>query len=177
MLELIKIDKKDESSINYIENIIKNNFDENEYRDSYELYNYSLKKDEFIAFYIKYNNEVVGIINTWNLGECIYVEHFVIEKEYRNKSLGSKSLELLKNTFNKNIILEVNVENTDVDKKRITFYKKNGFKILDIKYYQEAYSDNKNKIEMYLMSTKEFEKKLLDNVVKKLKKLVYKIGD
>lgn len=181
MLELVKIDKKDKKILEYAENIIKQSFEEDEYRDFADFYNYSLNREEFIVYVIKNNDVNIGILNIWDLKKCLFIEHFAIEKKYRSKSYGSQAINIINNNFKKDIFLEVNLPSNDENKKRIKFYEKNNYKIINIKYYQEAYNKNKKRIEMNLMlrevnsKNKETSDKYYNDIVKDIKKIIYRI--
>lgn len=175
MLELVKVNKNDHNSLFYVEKIIKDYFDENEYRDFPDFYSYSLNRDEFSVHLIKNKGQNIGILNTWEFENCIYIEHFAIEKSFRSRSFGSQVLKYLISTAKKDILLEVELPHNKINEKRIMFYKANNFELLDLKYYQEPLGINKNRVEMHLMIHRKTDKNIgMQDLIKKLKEVVYR---
>lgn len=64
-------------------------------------------KDEEYHFDLIYDNDsFVGIVLYWETSNYIYIEHFCVEPNMRNKKYGEKALELLKEK-KKTVILEI----------------------------------------------------------------------
>ncbi len=72
------------------------------------------------------DGDFVGEVLYWERGDYIYIEHFCILPECRNRKLGAKTLELLKQT-GKRVILEIDPPTTDIAIRRKGFYERNGF--------------------------------------------------
>lgn len=74
----------------------------------------------------------VGICVYKDFGECIFVAYLAVEQPLRDRGIGGKILEYLKN-FNKPIALNVECKNNaSIDGlQRIKFYSKNNFKLHD----------------------------------------------
>ena len=53
------------------------------------------------------SEDMVGIMLYWETEIFIYIEHFCISPEMRNKQLGQKALEYLASQTDKKIILEI----------------------------------------------------------------------
>ncbi len=80
----------------------------------------------------------------------------------RNGAYGSRTVELIKSTYNKPVILESEHGVTDIQKRRLGFYERLGFKINDYDYIQPSYHGGEGvplKILSYpaLLSKTEFE--------------------
>ncbi len=72
------------------------------------------------------DNEWVGLILCWENDSFIYVEHFCILPEKRNKKYGQKALEKL-GEKGKCVILEIDPPKDDVSIRRKHFYERCGF--------------------------------------------------
>ncbi len=109
------------------------------YEKARELYNISfpsherredtsqeeILKDERYHFdTILDGEEFVGEVLYWDIGGFLYIEHFCILPEMRNKHYGSKALEMLRGT---GLILEIDPPVTEIAKRRCGFYKRCGF--------------------------------------------------
>lgn len=105
---------------------------------------------------IQKNNSVLGIITLWDFTSFLYIEHFAIKKEFQNNGFGKQILEKISKNFLKPIILEIEIPNNDLSKRRLQFYKRNGFDEYPEKYIQPSYRNDNCRIEMILMHKKEF---------------------
>lgn len=115
-------------------NVYNQAFPENERRPLFLRKYCSLKK--CVVFD---DNLFVGLCVFKDFGEYIYVAFLAVEKCLRNRGIGSKILQYLK-TFNKSIVL--NVERMDYSNpntlRRISFYKKNNFKLDELVFDWEG---------------------------------------
>lgn len=85
-------------------------------------------------------NEFVGMILCWETDAFIYVEHFCILPEKRNKNYGQRALELLNNR-GKTVILEIDPPLDDISIRRKAFYERvnyraNGFEHIHPPYHR-----------------------------------------
>lgn len=113
-----------------------------------------------------------GYLIVWKLSECLFLEHFEVFPQFRGQNIGSKVLAELRNIYSI-IILESEPDFlNEIAKKRIDFYKKNGFKILDKNYIQPAYSSEKESINLFLMSNVSSIQNL-DLIIKEIHRVVY----
>lgn len=85
------------------------------------------------------NEAVVGFIALWDFPEFIFIEHIAIDEDKRAGGYGSKTIELLKETYKKPVILEAEAPETEQQIKRIRFYDRLGFKINSYDYEQPSY--------------------------------------
>ena len=84
------------------------------------------------------NNKLVGFIHISKLYEVMDIINIVVDKEYRNKGIGTKLLNYIVDNYKdiNSIMLEVNENNNNA----IDFYKKNDFKIINTRknYYKDG---------------------------------------
>lgn len=91
-----------------------------------------ISNDNIFGYYL--DNKLVGFIIINKCYEVIDLLYIVVDKLYRNKSIGSKLMEYMINTFDyERIMLEVRCDNIYA----IKLYKKYNFKIINIRknYY------------------------------------------
>ena len=119
---------------------------------------------EFIPLYT--DNEFVGFATLWMFEKFAYLEHFAIRPEKRNGGIGfafikalqensikdSKLIFTLPQKTIKNIVIEVEKPDNEIARKRIGFYERLGFKILDNYYFQPPYSKENSGLEMKVMT-------------------------
>lgn len=133
-----------------------------------------LNEKKFNANLIKENGQYIGYICYWILQDFIFIEHYAIFEELRNKGKGTEFLKKFINETNKMIVLEVELPNSDIAKRRIDMYKNLGFVINDYKYLQPSYHNNKTQVPMCIMSlNKKLENKQFKNIVTLIKQEVY----
>lgn len=89
---------------------------------------------------IKQERSCQGILSYWDFESFYYVEHFAISSQNRGAGIGSAALELFTTTHALYpIILEVEPDTDDTTHRRILFYKKHRFQIIDHPYLQPPY--------------------------------------
>ncbi len=132
--------------------------------------------NDFFKFFEIFDNETdVGFIALWDFPEIVFIEHIAIDEEVRAGGYGSKTIELVKATYKKPIILEAEAPETEQQIKRIRFYDRAGFKINSYDYEQPSYHGGEGvplKILSYpeLISQEEFDlfiKRTRENPYKK----------
>ncbi len=83
--------------------------------------------DNEYRFSLIYDKDIfVGIVLYWETMNFIYVEHFCILPEMRNKKYGQKVLELLEEQ-RKTVILEIDPPIDTISIHRKSFYERSGF--------------------------------------------------
>ncbi|AZZ58148.1 GNAT family N-acetyltransferase [Riemerella anatipestifer] len=151
----IQIKPVDSNNITKLQEICQsyiNTFPKDERRD--EAGFRALARKEFFPIReIIRGEDSVGYIIVWDLSLCLFVEHFEIYTSFRNQNLGSQVLNYLKNKFPL-VILESEPDSLgELASRRLNFYQRNGFVILDKSYIQPAYSKDKIPVNMYLLGT------------------------
>ena len=127
-------------------------------------------KDNYNVYYLIDENKKVGLIILWDFPDFAFLEYLLIFEEYRNLGYGSIALKILKKRY-KRIVLEAERPIDIIKKRRIDFYLRNGFYISDKEYVQPSYGENKNSVDMYLLT---YPRKMdCLNIVKEIYKEVY----
>ena len=124
-----KIDIKDIDSFYELGKELNNNFN-----TLYKLDDLVKSKYDFIyGYYI--DNNLVGFIHINKLYENIDIVNIIVNKDYRDKGIGTKLLNYIVDNYKdiNSIMLEVRESNNAA----IEFYKKNNFKVINVrkKYY------------------------------------------
>jgi GNAT superfamily N-acetyltransferase len=120
------------------------------------------------------NQKIAGFIILWSFNEFVFIEHFAIESGLRGQGIGEKVLEWIRKNFNKTGILETEPPLDEISSRRVNFYLRNGFYLLERHYLQPSYGGIKPEVEMKLMgtSTKISDKKL-DEYIQQIREKVY----
>lgn len=135
--------------------LIQDSFSADEYRNLNQIESLAASPSSGYIPYIIYQGEnMVGLITMWDFSggnpPFLYYEHFAISPELRGSGIGTTVLDLIINT-GKSIIIETALPTDEISKKRVKFYQKLGFKIMNIDYVQPAYSPDKKAIPMQIM--------------------------
>ena len=133
--------------------IMQGSFPADEYR--YREEQLALFDDSAYTVYLKKEGEqIVAFLAVWEFDDFIFLEHFAVDKSYRARGLGSQMLKEVAKQYLKPICLEVELPTTDISKRRVKFYERNGYFFNDYTYYQPPISKGKNAIALRIMSNK-----------------------
>lgn len=135
-----------------------------------------MKRDDFFFSGIQYENKNCGLVGYWIFEEFIYIEYLAMHSSSRGSGAGSKFIESFKDKFKgQKIILEVEHPLTEIQKRRVGFYERNGFHFNDEAFIQPQFSNEcKEDITLNIMSfPKILKKKEFDNVKQILFERVY----
>ena len=130
-----------------------------------------IEKPDCYIFGVKNDENLVGYVIIWELKNFHFLEHFEVFEDFRNLKLGEKILFELKEKFNK-IILESEPKNlNEMSARRIGFYERNGFSIVDENYVQPSYGEGKKSLNLFLLSN--FQVDNLDEIKSEIYQKVY----
>lgn len=115
----------------------------------------ALLGDKYYRIYALKNEEdgLIAFITVYEFEEFTFAEHFAVAKEHRNGGIGTEVLSLLKCKVKAPICLEVELPETEMAKRRIGFYKRNGFYYNEYDYIQPSYSKDKSPVPLKIMTT------------------------
>ncbi len=170
MLNLITINEFDK-----VYEILEQSFPLNE-RRTYQGQKQLLNKDYYKIYALKEKEEIKAFIAVYELQSFIFIEHFAVNERYRNQGLGSLILSELNSIYDKPFILEVEKPEIELAKRRIEFYKRNGFFYNDYHYIQPSLNDTSSPIELKIMSTKtNLKENEFFEVAKRIYNMVYNV--
>ena len=110
-----------------------------------------MKNKDYNFIVVTKDKQFVGFVMFWLYSDKLYFEHFCVLEELRNKGLGTQILQWLKQKQRK-MILEVEPPTSEITKRRIGFYKRNGFVVNDYEYYQLPYRKNDERIKLLILT-------------------------
>ncbi len=166
----MKLQKLDIADFDSFYRELQKSFIEDERRD-YEDALRLFYDGKYEIFSLLYEEKRVGFISLWHLPDFTFAEHFVIHEEYRNLGLGAKALTELQRIYKK-IVLEAEPATEEIAKRRLGFYKRNGFVENEGDYFQPAYREEGNEVRLVIMSYPD-KLKSFDNAVSDIKITVY----
>ena len=128
---------------------------------------------DVFVFLIKNEDETIGYCVIWELSNFYFLEHFEVFEEFRNQKFGEKILESLQEKFEK-MILETEPDSlSEIAARRLQFYQRNGFEIVEKNYLQPSYGEGKSSLHLFLMAN--FEPENVETLIQEIHKIVYEI--
>lgn len=108
-----------------------------------------------LALGVYRGEEFAGIATVWPFGHFVYIEHLAIDPAMRNGGIGAEAIRQLKSRYGLPLVLEVEpAEHPDpMAARRIDFYRRCGFTLLDHPYRQPPYAPGLPWVELRLMTT------------------------
>lgn len=104
----------------------------------------------------RYGEGLEALINYWELGDFVYVEHFAVSPSLRGKGVGSELLSEVKRLAGeRQVVLEAEpAELSEQAKRRLRFYERNGFFVNPYPYIQPAMQENERPIPLAILSSR-----------------------
>ena len=134
-----------------------------------------LKNSYFNFFEIYDGDTAVGFTALWDFEKFIYIEHIAIDEDKRGGGYGSKAIDLIKEKYNKPIILEAEAPVTEQQIKRIKFYDRLGFKVNSYDYIQPSYHNGEG-VPLMILSFPDFIKEdEFEEFLRETRREVYKV--
>ena len=97
-------------------------------------------ENKYFKFFEIYDCDLaVGFTALWVFENFVFIEHIAIDEDKRGGGYGSKAIELIKEKYNKPLILEAEAPVTEQQIKRIKFYNRLGFNVNSFNYTQPSY--------------------------------------
>lgn len=155
-------------------NILLNSFPPDELRSRQEHLEL-LDVPEYNVWAYYNAGQLQGFLTVWDLDGFAFIEHFAVKSSCRNSGLGSKLLQELAQKLGKRLCLEAELPETELAKRRLDFYRRNGFAVNTYPYLQPALEVGKSPVPLYVLTTggivnqEEFE-----SLVTEIYKSVYK---
>lgn len=172
LISILEIKETDTVFVDVINNIYHVSFPPEERRDFDKFLELMNENDYFKVFVILKDENPVGFITIWDFSDFAYVEHFATAPEARGGGIGNKVMHLIVKHLNKPIILEVEPPTDEFSQRRINFYNRCGFSLIDtIEYFQPPYRESDQPLKLFLMSHGDID--IDDSHIKTIHKNVY----
>lgn len=175
--EFFRAENKD---FDRIYEIMDSSFPDNEMRTKEKFYNMFTQNEHYNVFCIgnkqnKQNNanDVIGFIVVWDLKDFIFLENFAIDKSVRGQGLGGDLLNYIIDLYKKDVILEVELPESDITRRRIKFYERHNFIYNDFDYLMPPLKEGDDFLPLKIMS---YKKSFTKNSFENYKELIYNIA-
>ncbi len=137
-------------------------FPEEERRDAGEWLRLAAESPLFRLCQVTVCGTFAGILSYWAFPMCgkqgktdfFYVEHFATLPSLRGNGLGAAALAAFSSlTKGRPVVLEVEPPLTETAQRRVGFYRRAGFELLDTPYIQPPYRHGGEEVPLRLMCT------------------------
>ena len=139
----------------FVEKLLHSAFPSDERRDDEQQRAYTDGNDHFHCLLIRDIEEPIGLLTYWDFKDFVYIEHFAIHKELRNKGYGKQAMQTFLKGMSLPVVLEVEMPliKGDITHRRIAFYRRQGFSLRRMPYKQPPYRKGDGWLPMKIMST------------------------
>ncbi len=107
--------------------------------------------DESFHCMVVYDKEPIGFLTWWDIGDCLYLEHFAMLPNVRGRGYGQAVLEQVKH-LGRRLLLEAEMPHEEIAARRIGFYKRAGFIENEHRHLQPPYHGERELLEMRVMT-------------------------
>lgn len=149
----------------------ENMIDDELFEDVWKLLELSFPSDERwdkTGFLSEYNNpefrslvycpdKLGGVLNFWDFGSFIYIEHFAVQPYLRGQGIGAALMdEFSRIADGRMYLLEAEPpQDSPVAARRIAFYERLGFVLNSYEYIQPAMGEDEHPLPLVIMSAPE----------------------
>ena len=149
--------------------ILKKSFPKDE-RGNHDFQKALLQDDRYIILSERRGENLIGFLAVWNFPEFVYLEHFAVDENFRNGGIGKEMLNEMIGYFDKPVILEVEPPETELTKRRVGFYERNGFYLNDYDYVQLPYGEDRKPVPLKLMT---YPRTISESEFERIKEVIY----
>ncbi len=119
--------------------------------------------------------ELAGFFVYWVFGDFYYLEYLAVFPELRNKRIGQKVLEYAAQYLKGSRLLEVEPPADEITTRRVRFYQRNGYEVLDKDYSQPSYDGEKEGVALWIMGNRSYDNpEVLQRRLESIKQKVYR---
>ena len=108
---------------------------------------------EFCRYAVLRNEQFAGFVTVWNFERFVYVEHFAILPELRGLGIGAEVLKQLREYYKLPLVLEVEMPEDELARRRVGFYERCGLTLCERDYLQPPYDTQSDWLPMRLMTS------------------------
>lgn len=105
---------------------------------------------------VECDGELAGLFVYWDFEDFFYLEHLAVFSEMRNKKIGQQVLDFAKENLKGIRLLEVEPTTDEITTRRVNYYQRNGYKILDKGYIQPSYDGERDAVPLWIMGNEEY---------------------
>lgn len=152
MIQLRRIKQSDDKDLQALTLLYREAFPQEERRNEEQLFRLVDEKREMVFNAIETGGELAGLFVYWEFGDFYYLEHLAVYPEMRNKKIGQQVLDYVRGHLKGDRFLEVEPPLSDMARRRLNYYQRNGYEVVDKDYEQPSYDGEREGIPLWIMS-------------------------
>lgn len=100
---------------------------------------------------IESDGELCGLFVYWDMDDFYFLEHLAVAPQMRNRKIGQQVLDHVESRLPGTRLLEVEPAEDELTTRRVNFYRRNGYRVLDKSYVQPSYEDFGDAAPLWIM--------------------------
>lgn len=173
MMNLVHITSPEDSALDRLIPLYEESFPEEERREITQLKRLVAGQPAMYFNAIECDGELCGLFVYWDLGDFYYLEHLAVYPAMRNKKIGQQVLDYVAVHLPGLRLLEVEPTTDEMTTRRVNYYRRNGYEVLDKTYVQPSYHHPGDACPLWIMGNEASPR--LAEFVEKIKQEVYGI--
>ena len=145
------IERLDPKEFDAVFDLMERSFPKEEYRP-YTGQKALLSDPAYAIYTAREGGSILGFAAVWELEDILFLEHLAVVPEHRNSGIGSQLLDYLAGSA-KRVCLEVEPPETELTRRRVGFYERNGFSFNGYPYEQPFLGQGTGPIPLRIMTT------------------------
>ena len=98
------------------------------------------------------DDKILALAATWHFDDFLFLEHLATSPEARGRGIGSQMLSYLAENGTKTVCLEVEPPESEITRRRIAFYERNGFCLNRYPYAQPSIAPGRAPVPLMIMT-------------------------
>ena len=150
MIELNRITRREDMPETLMR-LYEESFPDEERRNRKQLLYLLENRDDLFFCEIRYDGRSAGLFVYWRLNGFYFLEHLAIFPAMRNHNIGSLLLAYIDLHLPGPRLLEVEPADEGMAGRRIRYYERNGYAVVEKDYVQPAFDPAKRSIPLWIM--------------------------
>ncbi|GKI22003.1 N-acetyltransferase [Odoribacter laneus] len=173
-MELRRITQMEDPQLPEVIVLYQQAFPASERREVNQLKRLIAGQSSMFFHVIEEGGKLAGLFVYWKLADFYYLEHLAVCPEMRNQKIGQKVLDYIREHLSGEHLLEVEPAVDEITTRRINYYRRNGYEIVEKQYRQPAYDNPEKSYPLWLMSNRDYpDRRELAEHIQVIKEEVY----
>jgi ribosomal protein S18 acetylase RimI-like enzyme len=171
MVNLIRITEPTDIRLQKLIPLYMEAFPEEERRNIKQLERLIREKTEMHFNAIETDGVLAGLFIYWDMQDFYYLEHLAVFTSMRNLKVGQQVLDYIAEHLDGTRLLEVEPTTDEMTTRRVNYYRRNGYEILDKTYMQPSYDEDIEVGNLWIMGSRKSDR--LQEFIERIKQVAY----
>lgn len=134
-----------------------------------------LQEENYLLYGVRKDGDFAAVFATWEIDDFLYIEHFAVKKELRTNGYGGFLLDTFLKEKEKQTVLEVELPQDELARRRIGFYERHGLVYNAYPYLQPPLRKGNELLPLRFMTyPAEIDEKTFERYKKQMYRIVYR---